>query len=336
LWVALPLACMFYVFSLSEYGDRDSGLAQFDSVSDVTHGVAEVRNSFVHELAGVDAMLQSLNTLIDKNPRSWLHLEKLALAYLDRARLTGAFADYQNADNAIQQAFGISGNQVGPYVTRARIHLALHRTDAALNDLNRAKDSLLLDRESELAIEGLIGDAHFQSGNTTLALDNFVSLERHSPSFVNAARLSQTIAAQGNLPLAKRWLKRGEERTVGQSSYHHAWLKLQHGILALQQHQLDDAYRHFTRADRMFPGYWLIEEHLAEVDALSGRRALAEDRYRSIVHRAPIPQMMMALADVLETRDSNGNRGEINSLRTKADQQLAIIKTTYPALASAH
>lgn len=303
---------------------------------DRSHVPGQPSHTYMNELASVNSRVQSLSTFISNNAHSWPHFEQLALAYLDRARLSGEFTDYQKADNAIQQAFDISGTHAGPYLTRAYIHLALHRTDSALNDLNQVKNMLLVQRETALAVEGLVGDALIQLGETEAALEKFELTEKQNPSFKTAARLSQALALNGNYPLAGHWLSIGEKRVSSQSAYLSAWLELQHGILALEQDLLDEAYEHFSKADQTFPGYWLIEEHLAEVDALSGRTALAEDRYRAIVDRAPIPQMKLALADVLDSRDSAGNRNEVELLRRQADQQFTIIRAVYPALTSAH
>ena len=293
-------------------------------------------NRFAHELDTVNASIQSLTAQVMRTPESWLNLERLALAHLDRARLTGEFADYQRADKTIDLAFTTSLLGSGPFLSRARIHLALHRTEAALSDLAQIKSNLLIDRNIALVVDELTGEALLQLDRTEEALAIFIQTNTRKPSFENAARLAQVYAKIGNHARAAEWLTRAEQRTVGDSNYIRAWLALQHGILALEQHHLDNAYHHFTLADNLFPRYWLIEEHLAEVDALSGRTAMAERRYRDIVDRTDIPQMKLALANVLETIDDESNHKQIQSLRNKGQHQLQKISRSYPRFAATH
>lgn len=291
---------------------------------------------FDHELARVNKSIRSLEALVAKTPNSWPNLERLALAHLDRARLTGEFEDYRRADNTIALAFTKSEVASGPLLSRAQIHLALHRTEAALSDLQQMKSHLLIDKDSATLVAELTGEALLQSGDTENALVHLMALNSRNPSFENAARVAHAYAKAGDYNLAAQWLTRAEQRTVGHSEYIQAWLALQHGILALEQRQLDDAYDAFSLADRLFPGYWLIEEHLAEVDALSGRTTLAERRYRDINDRVDNPQMMLALADVLETNGAEENQSEIAQLRDRANARLSQISESHPRFAAAH
>lgn len=291
---------------------------------------------FNFELAKVDNTIASLNALIATNPIVITLHEKLSLAYLDRARLSGSIDDYRKADAAIAQAFSNIDTRTGPLITRAKIHLALHRNAAALTDISLVKGRLLIDQYDALAIDGLTADALLQLGSLDKALELYSTNYARKPSFQNASRLSRAYAARGNMQQAEHWLNVAQEQTVAQSNYQIAWLALQRGILDLTQTHLNNAYQHFEKADQHLPGYWLIEEHLAEVDTLLGRTALAENRYRAIVDRAPLPQMQIALADVLELRDQVGNEAEIRMLRDQATQQLQNISADYPDLVLEH
>ena len=324
-------------------GSKPSTQALLESVTDQYDATfvgfrhaPNANSSFNQKLAEVNKTIASLNALVAQYPDSWTHLERLALSYLDKARLSGAFADYQLADQTIQQAFSISESDIGPFLSRARVHLALHRTDAAIDDLERTKSQLITPKGHGLIVNELRGDAILQAGLTEEAINRFAELDSRNPSFENAARLSQAYAASENYDLAKQWLITAEERMVGDSGYMNAWLFLQHGILALEQQQLDDAYHYFNKADSLFPGYWLIEEHMAEVDTLSGRLDIAENRYRDIVKRSDVPQMKLALAGVLDAQDPVGYQSEIQSLRDGAEQQLLEIASIYPTFVSAH
>jgi tetratricopeptide (TPR) repeat protein len=90
---------------------------------------------------------------------------------------------------------------------------------------------------------------------------------------------------------------------------------LQRGILDLDGGRWPEALAHFRRADALFPGWWLVEEHIAETMALLGDREGAERLYRGIVDRTGSPEFMDALALLLIAR---GETDEANTLRRRS------------------
>ena len=59
------------------------------------------------------------------------------------------------------------------------------------------------------------------------------------------------------------------------------------------------ALEHYRDADRRFGGSWLIEEHMAEILAATGKHQEARDLYVPLVERTNSPELMGALAGVL-------------------------------------
>jgi tetratricopeptide (TPR) repeat protein len=293
-------------------------------------------NAFAEELARVDATIESIQRLVVANERSWLPLEKLASAHLNRARLTGDVNDYRAAIDAIDRAFLRSGDKSGPFVTRASINVAVHRFDQAINDLEIASKALLIDKDTVQVIDSLYADALLQTDRIFEARTLYEQLDASTPSMTSAVRLAHWHSGQGEHQTAKQWLDIADERFLGTSAYALGWLQLQHGVVHLEQQQLNEARRYFEMANDTFPGYWLIEEHIAEVDTLQGRLEQAESRYRDIVARTRLPQMMIALADVLETRDSDGNQTEIASLRDQSQSLIDAINEDLPELLAGH
>jgi tetratricopeptide (TPR) repeat protein len=57
-----------------------------------------------------------------------------------------------------------------------------------------------------------------------------------------------------------------------------AWLEVQRGFLDFARGRYRQARSHYDRADAAYPGYWLVDEHVAELLA-------AQDRYA----RTPLP-----------------------------------------------
>jgi tetratricopeptide (TPR) repeat protein len=101
---------------------------------------------------------------------------------------------------------------------------------------------------------------------------------------------------------AEHFFDRSERELQSPTAQVRAYHELQRGILDLERGRLDDALAHFRRADRVFPGHWLIEEHIAEVATLQGRLDEAEAMYRDIVRRTGHPEFMDALAGIAAER----------------------------------
>ncbi|HET6582047.1 MAG TPA: hypothetical protein VFG69_01345, partial [Nannocystaceae bacterium] len=80
-----------------------------------------------------------------------------------------------------------------------------------------------------------------------------------------------------------------------------AWLELQRGLLDLERDRLDEAAAHYRAAAARFSGWWLVDEHLAEIDAKQGKRDSAIAAYRELVVRTGNPEFMDALAELLIT-----------------------------------
>ena len=307
-------------------------------VKDKQVAVAQA-SSVIHyqtELKQVNDRLNALQASLDDTSTAWTTRELLALTYLDRARLSGSIDDYRAADETIKQVFQQSSNQVGPYLTRATIHVALHRYKQAEDDLSKANNALIITDETQHKINGLLGDARLKTDLIGEAEILFKQLERNNPSMQSAARLAQLKLQLGDFAQADYWLDIADERIIARSAYHLAWLHLQRGIVDLEQSELAQALTHFNEANQKFPGYWLIEEHIAEVYTLTGRTQEAISLYRDIVERTQLPSMMAALANALEVLDDTELEQEINSWKSRSTSLFNAILVDYPELASGH
>ncbi|MEL6182400.1 MAG: tetratricopeptide repeat protein, partial [Myxococcota bacterium] len=120
---------------------------------------------------------------------------------------------------------------------------------------------------------------------------------------------------QGNYDKAEEWLDRAVKTAQLEGEMGHAWTVLQRGLLDLERGRLDEADALYAQAEAIFPGWYLIEEHRAEILALKGKHTEAEALYRSILAKAPSPEFMDALADTL---DALGKPKEASDWRAKA------------------
>ncbi|GGB70176.1 tetratricopeptide repeat protein [Blastomonas aquatica] len=248
-------------------------------------------------------------------PDQWLMHEIHASELLARAQISGSYADYAAAQQALGTAFRVAVQGSGPHLMQAALDFSMHRLPQAEAQL-AATDQYAVppDPGDRAEIAAMRGDIAFYSGNYQAALagyDQADALVPGSASFrraIFAARTGDVEAADAYFVEAERAYRSATPQT-------RSYMELQRGILDLDSGRLNEAMRHFEKADALFPGRWLIEEHIAEVLNLQGKTAEAEALYRDIVRRTGHPEFIDALAGIAQAR---GDAAEARRLYARA------------------
>ncbi len=232
----------------------------------------------------------------------WLMHEIHASEILARAQLSGNYDDYAAAEDALAQAFKVAVPGSGPHMMQASLDFSMHRLARAEAQLV-AIDGYAVppDPGDRAEMAAMRGDIAFYSGRYAEALaqyDKADALVPGSASFRRAIFAART----GNVDEADAYLVEAERAYRSATPQTRAYMELQRGILDLDRGRLNDAMSHFRKADALFPGRWLIEEHIAEVLNLQGKVAKSEALYRDIVRRTGHPEFIDALAGIAEAR----------------------------------
>ena len=261
-----------------------------------------IANSYDDALARLDNRLADALARTAERPGEWLNLEAAARLYLARAKLTGSFDDYNQAQITVRRAFAVARPGVGPHMTQALVDFAVHRLGATSRSLDKIDGyAVPLLGEEKAELTALRGDLQFYSGKYDAALELYGEADRLSPGS-SSFRMAVYHSKMGDYVKADEYLKQILATKPNAAPQSRAFIELHRGILKLDQGQLDGALGHFHKANAAFPGYWLIEEHIAEVLTLKGRTAQAEGLYRRIVVRTGHPEFMDALANIAATR----------------------------------
>jgi thioredoxin-like negative regulator of GroEL len=137
----------------------------------------------------------------------------------------------------------------------------------------------------------------------------------------------------GDLETAEALYDAAEETYRGRSTEPRAWLDLQRGLLDLDRGRYREALVHYRDADRDLPGWYLVDEHIAEVVRLLGDREEARSIYLRVVASTGNPEFMDALADMAkEDGDQAGERAWTRRAREAYEAQLL----RFPEAASGH
>jgi tetratricopeptide (TPR) repeat protein len=261
----------------------------------------EAASAWGEAVAELDERIAVAQRHAERYPNDWAHLEAVARLLRGRAGLSGRLEDYLEARDTLDRAFVVAGGTWGPLLERASLAFTLHQLPVATQNLDLAEQAVLLRPGEKEQIIALRGDVALHSGRYEEALARFVELHERDPHPGSAFRLALYHWKTGDLDTARRWLAHGEATAT--TPRERAWLALQLGLTWLDEGNLDAASAAYARADDTFPGWWLIEEHRAEVAALQGDPASAERRYRDLIARTGNPEFMDALAELVAARD---------------------------------
>jgi hypothetical protein len=252
--------------------------------------VAKPRAGYAQELAALDAAIASGTALsAQRTDDALLPLEITGL-YQERARLTGRYDDFARA-RAVLDAQARGRPAPTFCLAQARLHYTLHRLAQATQALDACPASV---ERTEIA--GLRADIAMYSGRYREAEAAYRALLNQSPLPQNYVRLALLKAKTGAPAEAHALLEAAEKRYHGVSATMKAWLKLQRGLVALDRGRLDEALALYRLAGDALPGWWLVDEHVAEVTLLRGDAAAARTLYADIVERTQSPEFMDALA----------------------------------------
>lgn len=262
----------------------------------------------------------------------WLLQESLARRLLTRARLTGSFDEYAAAQAALDRAFVVAPPGAGPHMTQAVLDLTMHRLARASAMLD-AVDAYAVpaDAGERAEISAMRGDIAFYRGDYPRALAWY---DRADATLPGTADLRRAVYAlhSGDLDGAAKAFDR-VEAAIGPTPQALATLTVQRGALELERGRWGEAEARFAHAAALFPGYWLVDEHVAELRALRGDRAGAAALYRDIVARTGSPEFIDALA-ALAARD--GDKAAAARLRSKARTDWRQRLALFPEAASGH
>jgi tetratricopeptide (TPR) repeat protein len=251
---------------------------------------------YAEELARVDADVERHRAAAGESRDAWPAHERLAQALLERARLSGRFEDHAGAVRAIAAAERLGGPRAG-CATRVRVALAVHRLEAARTALAVCRGPP--PQVSAVEQTALQADLALHSGRyrDALQLARRVLEQRESPQ--DLARLALIHEATGAPAEALALLDRAERVDHANTPALRAWLALRRGLLALHRGRWDEALAHYLVAEKRLSGWWLVEEHVAEIHALLGQMAQAATIYRDVLATHPLPELMDAYAQVL-------------------------------------
>lgn len=253
-------------------------------------------------LIGIDRNIGQLKARAQSPYGDMVDRERLASAYLSRFRLTGNWAELVEAQRQADAGFGLVPGGHGPFLVRATVALTAHRIAAAAADLARVDAFVVPDLETRSEAPALHGDIALARGDLAGAerwYAKAAALQKWPGLYW---RLGNLASMRGDIALADRYFRAADGLNRTPSPSFRADSLLRQGELMLAQGRWPEATRHFTEANRVFPGWWRAEMRDAQMQALNGDVVEAIAAFEAVARRTGAPEAMDILAGLYRSR----------------------------------
>ncbi|MDH5264995.1 MAG: hypothetical protein OEX21_09625, partial [Betaproteobacteria bacterium] len=290
--------------------------------------VAERAPAYAEARQGLGAAIDSGLSLAGARPDDGLLPLEVASLYVERARLTGDYADFARAQALLDSRPPGSKKTASHCLAQARLHYTLHRLARAAETLAACPPGT-----DPAELGAIRADIAMYSGRYREAEAGYRSLLNQSGTPQQYVRLALLKARTGSPAEATALLEAAEKRYHGGAATMKAWLRLQRGLVALDRGRFDEALALYRLAGDALAGWWLVDEHVAEVTFLRGDARAARDLYASVLGRTGAPEFMDALA-VLEAQEGRAEpaRALLREARALHERRLS----EFPEAAAGH
>lgn len=250
--------------------------------------------SFTKQRADADRAVDAAMAQLDAQPDNLVLVQQTVLLLIERARLNGMPDDYLQAQRLLARYASNGGAPASLCEAHARLNFVLHRlaqSSAALSTCNGVMNPA--------EATALAADIAFYSGRYAQAQAGYQALLNRTGSSSQHIRMAFYRWKTGAPAEAAALLEASERRYHGGSATTMAWLKLQRGLLAWERGRLDEALALYQLAADVMPGWWAVDEQIAEVLRIQGDTAGARERLQRLVERNGRPEHMDELARLL-------------------------------------
>jgi tetratricopeptide (TPR) repeat protein len=291
------------------------------------------KKGYAEVVTALDKRMGGLQRIVDKRPKGWLMRSHLLGLLTQRASLTHSFQDYARLQKILDDVLSVAPAGAGPpLLLAAQFNFTMHRLNKAEEHLGQFEKLELLRKQGALTISLLRADIAFHRGQYSAALTAYRAAARRAPAAV-LSKLAIYYSKTGGFLEAEALLDRALTGKVYSNSHGRSWLMLQRAILSMEQGRYEQAMARLKEADKEFPGWWLIREHIAEVHTLLGQDVKAAAIYEQVVRNTRLPQFMDALGACYQRM---GRKDEAQKLIAEAGKLWDDYLTRFPEAAGGH
>ncbi|SHM21364.1 tetratricopeptide repeat protein [Cryptosporangium aurantiacum] len=259
-----------------------------------------------------DGCIAALQAWLRTHPKDGQAWSTLAVAYVDRARVTGRTEWYPRAQSALDKALALAPNDDAALSAAGILAAARHEFAAALRWGDRAAAANPYSARAQI----VRADALVELGRYPQARDAATAADNLEPGVPTFTRLSYLDELAGRTDRAAALLRRGVE--PGNTPADIAFGRFHLGELARNTGNHAAAAVEYEAALAADPEHLAARAGLARVEVARGNLPGAIGIYRAIVRQMPLPQYAAELGELLEATGD----------RAGAAQQYAVVRAS--------
>jgi tetratricopeptide (TPR) repeat protein len=254
-----------------------------------------VAAGYAAEMRRIDEDIAETEEAASSDPADPERITRHVYRLYQKASISGDLAALTGVEHVIDDAIPLLSNPGDLYLLKAHAAFKLHK----LADVHAALLTVPSVFDSE---EGPLirADLDLQHGHYQAAETGYVDVLGRERSWGALARLAHLRGKMGDVAGAERLYEEAEDQLTAKEMRAYAWLEVQRGFLDFTRGQHDAARSHYQRAEAAYPGYWLVEEHVAEVLGAEGKYDEAVAIYQRIVSSSHRPELEQAICELCE------------------------------------
>ena len=212
-----------------------------------------------------------------------------------RASLAGDPTGLGAVARAIDRAIPFLVHPGDLYLLKANVAFKLHQF-ANVQSALRAVPSVYHSNEGRL----IRADLDFQFGRYQTAKNGYCAVLKTERSWGALARLAHFCGKMGDPAGADELYEEAQDDLTAKEMRAFAWLEVQRGFLDFARGHYREAQSHYDRAEAAYPGYWLVDEHVAELLAAQDRYGDAIAILERVVSAAHRPELDQAIGELYQ------------------------------------
>ena len=228
-------------------------------------------------------------------PTDTERLTRYVYRIYQRASIAGDLMQLSAVELAINRALPLLANPGDLYLLKAHVAFNLHK----LEDVQSALIAVPSVYDSD---EGRLirADLDFQHGRYHQARRRYLDVLQAERTWGALARLAHFCSKMGDVAEADRLFEEAQDHLTAKEMRSYAWLEVQRGFVDFAHGRYREARSHYQRADAAYPGYWLVDEHAAELLAAEGRYGEALNIFERIASAGHRPELEQAIGELYQ------------------------------------
>jgi tetratricopeptide (TPR) repeat protein len=241
-----------------------------------------------------DAEIAAAQKVIEKSPNASKGYNKLAVAYIRRARETGDFSLNSNAQTAVDRALEVDPQNYDAHKLKASLLLTFHRFAEALEYGKK----LQAVSQRDAFIYGVLTDANVELGNYKEAIETVQKMVDTRPNLESYARVSRVRSLHGDSDGAIEAMSLAARVADPMDKEAQSWCLVFLGNEFFNVGRFAEAEKEYDGALKILPDYHLALAGKGHVRAAAGDYENAVKFLTQTQTRVPTTEVVIALGDV--------------------------------------